>query len=72
MKNSFITPDNYQNNEELFLSDKISNRPKFYQIYNEYVERYFKAGAMDFDDLLLKLMSYLIVIQIHYLSVKIF
>ena len=54
MKNSFITPNNYLNNEELILSDKISNRSKFYQIYNEYVERCFKAGAMDFDDLLLK------------------
>ena len=54
MKNSFITPNNYVNNEELLLSDKISNRSKFYQIYNEYVERCFKAGAMDFDDLLLK------------------
>ena len=54
MKNSFITPNNYLNNEELLLSDKISNRSKFYQIYSEYVERCFKAGAMDFDDLLLK------------------
>ena len=54
MKNSFITPNNYLNNAELLLSDKISNRSKFYQIYNEYVERCFKAGAMDFDDLLLK------------------
>ena len=54
MKNSFITPNNYLNNEELLLSDKISNRSKFYKIYNEYVERCFKAGAMDFDDLLLK------------------
>ena len=54
MKNSFITPNNYLNNEELLLSDKISNRSKFYHIYNEYVERCFKAGAMDFDDLLLK------------------
>ena len=54
MKNSFITPNKYLNNEELLLSDKISNRSKFYQIYNEYVERCFKAGAMDFDDLLLK------------------
>ena len=54
MKNSFITPNNYLNNEELLLSDKISNRSKFFQIYNEYVERCFKAGAMDFDDLLLK------------------
>ena len=54
MKNSFITSNDYINNEELLLSDKISNRSKFYQIYNEYVERCFKAGAMDFDDLLLK------------------
>ena len=54
MKNNFITPNNYLNNEELLLSDKISNRSKFYHIYNEYVERCFKAGAMDFDDLLLK------------------
>ena len=54
MKNSFITPNKYLNNEELLLSDKISNRSKFFQIYNEYVERCFKAGAMDFDDLLLK------------------
>jgi len=54
MKNSFITPNDYLNNEELLLSDKISNRSKFYQIYNEYVERCFKAGVMDFDDLLLK------------------
>ncbi len=54
MKNSFITPNDYLNNEELLLSDKISNRSKFYHIYNEYVERCFKAGAMDFDDLLLK------------------
>jgi len=54
MKNSFITTEDYLNNEELLLSDKISNRSKFYQIYNEYVERCFRAGAMDFDDLLLK------------------
>ena len=54
MKNNFITPNDYLNDDEMLLSDKISNRPKFYQIYNEYVERCFKAGAMDFDDLLLK------------------
>ena len=54
MKNNFITPNDYLNDDEMLLSDKISNRPKFHQIYNEYVERCFKAGAMDFDDLLLK------------------
>ena len=54
MKNNFITPKEYAQNEDLLLSDKISNRSKFLNIYTEYVNRCFKAGAMDFDDLLLK------------------
>ena len=54
MKNNFISAENYFNNEEMLLADKISNRPSFNQIYSEYVNRCFKAGAMDFDDLLLK------------------
>ncbi len=32
----------------------MARRPKMGDIYKEYVERCFKAGAMDFDDLLLK------------------
>ena len=54
MKNNFISADQYVNDEDMLLSDKISNRPKFHQIYRQYVDRCFKAGAMDFDDLLLK------------------
>ena len=54
MKNNFISADQYINDDEMLLSDKISNRPKFHEIYKQYVERCFKAGAMDFDDLLLK------------------
>ena len=54
MKNSFISSNSYINNDEMLLADKISNRPDFGQIYKEYVDRCFKAGAMDFDDLLLK------------------
>ena len=54
MKNNFITPIDYENDEEMLLSDKIANRSKFIQIYKQYVDRCFKAGAMDFDDLLLK------------------
>ena len=54
MKNNFISADQYINDDEMLLSDKISSRPKFYEIYKQYVERCFKAGAMDFDDLLLK------------------
>ena len=54
MKNNFISADQYINDDEMLLSDKVSNRPKFHEIYKQYVERCFKAGAMDFDDLLLK------------------
>ena len=54
MKNNFISDIDYKKNEELLFSDKISNQPKFHMIYTEYVNRCFKAGAMDFDDLLLK------------------
>ena len=54
MKNNFISADQYNNDDDMLLSDKISNRPKFHEIYKQYVERCFKAGAMDFDDLLLK------------------
>jgi len=54
MKNNFISDLDYKKNDELLFSDKISNQPKFHIIYSEYVNRCFKAGAMDFDDLLLK------------------
>ena len=54
MKNNFISANQYINDDDMLLSDKISNRPKFHDIYKQYVERCFKAGAMDFDDLLLK------------------
>ena len=54
MKNNFISDLDYKKNDELLFSDKISNQPKFHMIYSEYVNRCFKAGAMDFDDLLLK------------------
>ncbi len=54
MKNNFISDLDYKKNDELLFSDKISNQPQFHMIYSEYVNRCFKAGAMDFDDLLLK------------------
>ena len=54
MKNNFISDLDYKKKDELLFSDKISNQPKFHMIYSEYVNRCFKAGAMDFDDLLLK------------------
>ncbi len=53
-KNSLITVKAYLNDPELQDADVMSRRPKLGEIYKEYVERCFKAGAMDFDDLLLK------------------
>ena len=53
-KNSLITVKAYFNNPELQEADAMSKRPRMGDIYQAYVNRCFKAGAMDFDDLLLK------------------
>ncbi|MCA4793164.1 3'-5' exonuclease [Myroides odoratimimus] len=53
-KNSLVTVKAYFNNPELQEADAMSKRPRIGEIYNNYVERCFKSGAMDFDDLLLK------------------
>jgi DNA helicase-2/ATP-dependent DNA helicase PcrA len=53
-KNSLITVRAYFQNPELKEADAMARRPKMGEIYKEYVNRCFKAGAMDFDDLLLK------------------
>lgn len=52
-KNALITPGSYANNAELREMDKKQKRPMMYNIYRTYWERCFRAGAMDFDDLLL-------------------
>ena len=54
LKNNLITVRAYFNNPKLVENDAIRKQPRFGEIYQEYVERCFKAGAMDFDDLLLK------------------
>ena len=53
-KNSLITVKAYFNNPELIEADAMSKKPRLGEIYKNYVERCFKSGAMDFDDLLLK------------------
>ncbi len=53
-KNNLITVRAYFNNPELIEADAMSKKPRTGEIYQEYVDRCFKAGAMDFDDLLLK------------------
>jgi DNA helicase-2/ATP-dependent DNA helicase PcrA len=53
-KNSLITVKAYFQNPELMEADAMAKRPRLGDIYQNYVDRCFKAGAMDFDDLLLR------------------
>jgi len=53
-KNSLITVKAYYSNSDLLEADRMASRPKMGEIYKQYVARCFKAGAMDFDDLLLR------------------
>lgn len=53
-KNSLITVKAYHQNPELQEADAMARRPRMGEIYKNYVDRCFKAGAMDFDDLLLR------------------
>ncbi|MDP5044504.1 MAG: UvrD-helicase domain-containing protein, partial [Leeuwenhoekiella sp.] len=53
-KNSLITVKAYFQNPELMEADAMAKKPRIGEIYKEYVDRCFKAGAMDFDDLLLR------------------
>lgn len=53
-KNALVGPAEYANDYYIQQEDMRANRPAIAQIYKAYVERCFKNGAMDFDDLLLK------------------
>jgi DNA helicase-2/ATP-dependent DNA helicase PcrA len=53
-KNNLITVNAYLKNPELQEADAMAKRPRLGEIYQEYVDRCFKSGAMDFDDLLLR------------------
>lgn len=53
-KNSLITVKAYLNNPDLIEADRMAKIPRMGDVYKAYVDKCFKAGAMDFDDLLLK------------------
>ena len=53
-KNSLITVKAYRNDPDLVEQDAMAKKPRTGDIYENYVDRCFKAGAMDFDDLLLR------------------
>jgi len=54
-KSALITPKLYADNEELRQQDRMAARPNTYEIYEKYVARCKRSGAMDFDDLLYRL-----------------
>ena len=53
-KNNLIGPKDYANHTEIVSDDHQAGRPKLAQIYSTYAARCYRAGAMDFDDLLFK------------------
>lgn len=58
-KNALVGPEEYGNDYYLQQEDMRANRPMIGQIYAAYVKRCFKNGAMDFDDLLIKMYELL-------------
>ena len=54
-KSALMTPKLYADNEELRQQDRQAARPYTYEIYEKYVARCKRSGAMDFDDLLYRL-----------------
>ena len=53
-KNNLISAQEYQKNAQIQAEDVSSGRGRIGEIYLTYTQRCFKAGAMDFDDLLFK------------------
>lgn len=59
-KSNLILPKAYAANDELMTYDRMNRRPLIYQIYEKYTARCLRAGAMDFDDLLLQMYRLLL------------
>jgi DNA helicase II / ATP-dependent DNA helicase PcrA len=53
-KNNLVSWMEYQKNDQIQADDISSNRPMMGNIYQTYAQRCYRAGAMDFDDLLFK------------------
>src|SRR5690606_7566717 len=53
-KNNLISVSEYMENTQIQSDDISSGRERLGEIYQTYVNRCYKAGAMDFDDLLFK------------------
>jgi len=53
-KNMLISAQAYSLNDRILDEDRMSGKPRLNEVYIKYSNRCFKAGAMDFDDLLFK------------------
>jgi DNA helicase-2/ATP-dependent DNA helicase PcrA len=58
-KNALVGPIEYQADHYIQQEDTRQNRPLIGKIYDAYCKRCFRNGAMDFDDLLLKMYELL-------------
>ena len=54
-KNNLINAEAYALHSEIQAEDKLSGKPLISEIFKAYENRCFRAGAMDFDDLLYKM-----------------
>jgi len=53
-KNNLISAAGYEANTDIIAEDRMSAKPRLFEVYKAYEKRCFMAGAMDFDDLLFK------------------
>lgn len=53
-KNNLVSAAAYKENSEIVAEDRMRSMPHTHEIYARYEQRCFRAGAMDFDDLLFK------------------
>ncbi len=58
-KNALVSPAEYAQDYYIQQEDARANRPAIAQIYDAYAKRCFRNGAMDFDDLLIKMYELL-------------
>ena len=54
-KSNLISPKAYRENADMMQQDRAAKRPYIVDIYEKYVARCQRSGAMDFDDLLFQL-----------------
>lgn len=58
-KSNLITPKLYRTRKDLLDEDHMAQRPRTVEVYEKYMARCKRSGAMDFDDLLLRMFELL-------------